>query len=230
MAHVCSTSGRTQPITMAAAVVHIQRLSGRVPPQELHTARRAQEHLSRYGAAGTVLSQTHTVPALAPAVRQLGAEAQLRSQRMPLLAGKAEVCFLVGLCVGCSTVTCSRTRSVPSDLLSYWLLGSLPAVPYQSFSHDLSCVRVARLYGGQQQLGSLKPLALAAEQAEEVSLATDLLQALCFAVTSVVPAGRISAVYAEPETGGLELTEDNVEMVLDDIRPYLMAGMTGSAA
>ena len=35
-----------------------------------------------------------------------------------------------------------------------------------------------------------------------------------------------AAVYAEPETGGLELTEDNVEMVLDDIRPYLMAGET----
>ena len=31
-------------------------------------------------------------------------------------------------------------------------------------------------------------------------------------------------MYAEPETGGLELTEDNVEMVLDEIRPYLMAG------
>lgn len=35
--------------------------------------------------------------------------------------------------------------------------------------------------------------------------------------------GGLAAVYAEPETGGLELTEENVELVLDDIRPYLMA-------
>ena len=43
--------------------------------------------------------------------------------------------------------------------------------------------------------------------------------------TKTLFAGRVSAVYAEPETGGLELTEENVEMVLDDIRPYLMAGL-----
>ncbi len=33
-----------------------------------------------------------------------------------------------------------------------------------------------------------------------------------------------AAVRAVADMGMLELTEDNVEMVLDEVRPYLMAG------
>ena len=32
-------------------------------------------------------------------------------------------------------------------------------------------------------------------------------------------------MYAVADMGMLELNEENVEMVLDEVRPYLMAGM-----
>ena len=38
--------------------------------------------------------------------------------------------------------------------------------------------------------------------------------------------GRVRVCAAAVDlVGGLELTEENVEMVLDEIRPYLMAGV-----
>ena len=45
------------------------------------------------------------------------------------------------------------------------------------------------------------------------------------------PAGRLAAsLVADPDTGSLELTEENVELVLDEVRPYLMAGAASGGA
>ena len=49
-------------------------------------------------------------------------------------------------------------------------------------------------------------------------------QAICWA-EALCSAGRLAAsLIADPDAGNLELTEENVELVLDEVRPYLMAG------